>query len=254
MNRENRILYNDRQRYDLVMGQYATGSQLGFYHRQIARYGAPALEIACGTGRLTIPLAEAGVEIMGVDISEHMLQHAKTKAAERGVDIAFVQADMRAFDLGKRFGFIFIPAQSLSHLHTRAEIEACFKCVRQHLMETGKFLIELFNPSFKLLSREQGIHHLVGEYEDQQTNERIILTEEVSYDAATQINHILWYFQNAMTREEQVLSFEMRQFFPQEIETLLAYNGFRVEQKWGDYSETEFVSDSPKQLIVCCAN
>ncbi len=65
------------------------------------------------------------------------------------------------------------------------------------------------------------------------------------------MNHISWYFLRDGDDEEGVLSFEMRQFFPQEIDTLLEYNGFTIDRKYGGYDGEEFSGDSPKQLIVC---
>jgi 2-polyprenyl-3-methyl-5-hydroxy-6-metoxy-1,4-benzoquinol methylase len=166
MNDEYVSFYSDAERYDLVMGAYARGDYLNLYQRQIARYGEPVLELACGSGRLTIPLATEGVHITGMDISEDMLRLAKWKASKRGVSIPFIQGDMRSFDLGEKFKFIFIPAQSLSHLHTREEIEDCFSCVRRHLADDGRFLIGLFNSSVKLLARESGRRYPIGEYKD----------------------------------------------------------------------------------------
>jgi ubiquinone/menaquinone biosynthesis C-methylase UbiE len=145
MNDEYPSLYSDPQRYDLVEGAYATGNFLNFYRRQIARYGEPVLELACGSGRLTIPLAEAGIQITGLDSSEAMLNLATVKAAERGVRLSVVRGDVQNFHLGQAFKFIFFPAQSLSHLHTREDLEACFSCVRRHLADEGRFLVELFN-------------------------------------------------------------------------------------------------------------
>jgi SAM-dependent methyltransferase len=252
LNEVEKNLYGDGQRYDLVMGRYASGSLLEFYRRQIARYHQPVLELACGTGRLTIPLAEDGINITGLDISERMLELAELKASERGFRPAFVQGDVRTFDLNRKFRLIFLAAQSLSHLHTREEIEACFERVRQHLAKDGRLLIELHNPSLTLLSRQAGERYAVGEYEGE--NERVSLSETVRYDAATQVNHIRWHFQSEGADEEVVLSFEMRQFFPQEIDALLACNGFSIEQKYGDYDETAFSSASPRQLIVCGTN
>jgi len=252
MNDDYPSLYSDARRYDLVEGAFAAGDFLDFYKRQIARYGEPVLELACGSGRLTIPLAETGVEITGLDISEEMLDLAALKASERGVKIPLVRGDVRSFNLGREFKFIFIPAQSLTHLHKREEIEDCFACVRRHLAEEGRFLVELFNPAVKLLARDSDHRYSVGEYED--TNEegsRVFVAEEVRYDAATQINYIRWFFRNERSDQERVLSFEMRQFFPQEIDALLWYNGFLIEHKYGGYDEKEFYSGSPKQLIVC---
>lgn len=245
-------LYRNGHHYDLVMGRYANGNLLDFYKRQINSCSGPVLEIACGTGRLTIPLVEGGVDITGLDISEQMLELAEMKASERGVRVPFILGDARNFDLGKKYGFIYIPAQSLSHLHTLYDIAGCFAHVRQHLAEDGRFLIEIHNPSLALLSRDTGRRYFVGDYEDE--NERLSLSEEVSYDAATQINHINWYFRNEANTREVRLSFEMRQFFPQEIDGLLACHGFAVKQKYGDYDEAVFSSTSPKQLIVCYAS
>ncbi len=179
---------------------------------------------------------------------------AELKAAERGVDIRFVQGDIRNFDLGRKFEFIFVAAQSLSHLHIREDIEKCFECVRRHLAEEGRFLVELHNPSLKLLSREAGHRYMVGEYEDQGSHKEVILTEEVRYDAAKQINYIVWYFEGGEYPAGKVLTFEMRQFFPQEIDGLLVYNGYTIEEKYGDYDEAIFSSLSPRQLIVCRAS
>ena len=243
-------LYSDAQRYDLVMGAYASGDQLDFYRRQIACYGEPVLELACGSGRFTIPLAKEA-NVTGMDISEEMLQLAKLKACRDGVNIRLLQGDMRSFDLGEKFKFIFIPAQSLSHLHTREEVENCFSCVRRHLAEEGRLLIELFNSSIRMLARESGRRYPVGQYEDANGDTQVFVTEEVSYDSASQVNHIQWFFQKEGSNDEVMLAFEMRQFFPQEIDALLWYNGFLIEHKYGNYNEEGFSRDAWKQLIIC---
>ena len=188
-----------------------------------------------------------------MDTSEEMLDLAKLKASQGRANVRFIQGDMRSFDLGEKFKFIFIPAQSLSHLHTRAEIEDCFSCVRRHLAEEGRFLIELFNSSVKMLARESGRRYPIGQYDDPKGGSQVFVTAEVSYDAASQVNRIRYFFRDGESNEETVLSFEMRQFFPQEIDALLWYNDFLIEHKYGNYNEEEFSSDAPKQLIICRA-
>lgn len=243
--------YSDAQRYDVAMGAYASGDQLDFYRRQVARYGDPVLELACGSGRLTIPLASEGTNITGLDISEEMLYLAKLKASSERVNIRFLQGDMRSFDLGEKFKFIFVPAQSLSHLYTREDIESCFACVRRHLTDEGRFLIELFNSSVRMLARESDHRYPVGQYIDPTTGSQVFVTEEINYDAASQINQIWWFFRNEGSNKETVLSFKMRQFFPQEIDALLWYNDFLIEHKYGNFDEREFSRDASKQLIIC---
>ena len=253
MTDDNRSLYSDPWHYDLFSGAYATGDFLEFYRRQVARYGQPVLEIACGSGRLTIPLAEDGAHIAGLDLSEEMLRLARLKAAERGVEIAFVHTDARNFDLGRQFKFIFVPANSFQHLLRREDVEMCLACVRWHLADGGRLVIDIFNPSPEWLFRDVERRYPLREREDPAGGGRISLSDSNIYDRATQINHIRWYFRYEATGEEKTAVFEMRQFYPQEIEALLAYNGFRVEQKYGGFDESDFTSDSPKQVLVCRA-
>lgn len=245
-------LYDDAHRYDLVAGAYATGHFLDFYKRQIARYGEPSLELACGTGRLTIPLAEAKIDVTGIDRSDQMLELARAKAVARSVDLPLIKSDVRNFNLNQKFRLIFFPANSFQHLLRREDVESCVAYVRHHLAAGGRFVIDIFNPSLTLLSREPTRRYPLGEYEDSEKRERTIVTTEARYDAVSQINNIRYYYQRAgAIDEDAVLSFQMRVFFPQEIDALLAYNGFTVEWKYGDYDETPFSGASPKQLIIC---
>lgn len=246
--------YTDAQRYDLVLGAYATEEMLAFYQRQIARFGEPVLELACGSGRLLIPLAQAGRDVTGLDIAKPMLDLAAIKAAEQGVNVSLIQGDVRNFDLGRQFNTILFPAQSMQHLLHRADVEASLACVRRHLTSEGRLVIEIFNPSLSLLSRDENQRYPVGQYPQPANKGNITVTETVRYDAASQINHIEWFYLDETSGEEEAFSFAMRQFYPQEADALLAYNGFVVEQKYGDYHETEFSSASAKQLIVCRKN
>lgn len=237
--------YQDAKRYDSFEGAIATGSFLDFYVRQIEKYGEPVLELACGSGRLTIPLAEKGFNIKGLDISDEMLNLAKEKANSRNVELDLVKGDMTDFDLGKKFNLIFIPAQSLTHLYEISAIEKCFACVEKHLADDGRFLIELFNPSLEILLETP------DKIYPQRNSANISVGSKSFYDAAAQIKHIEFIFEAEGDNPDTILTFEMRQFFPQEIDALLKYNNFRIEQKYGDYLENEFNSDSQKQLIIC---
>ena len=113
-------------------------------------------------------------------------------------------------------------------------------------------MVELFNPSLQLLTRDSDHRYGVGAYDDPaHANQRTRVTETVHYEAATQIDQIRWFFQTEGESDERVLAFEMRQFFPQEIDALLWYSGLLIDHKYGSYAEEDFSSDSPKQLIVC---
>ncbi|MEO8071721.1 MAG: class I SAM-dependent methyltransferase [Acidobacteriota bacterium] len=237
--------YQDARRYDLFEGKFASGNYLDFYVRQIERYGEPVLEVACGSGRLTIPLAEKGFDLKGLDISNDMLKLAEEKAKSRNIELDLVKGNMTDFDLDETFNLIFIPAQSLSHLYEVAEVEKCFACVKKHLNDDGRFLIELFNPSLEILLEKP------DRVFPQANIGNIQVDSKSFYDSATQIKHIELIFREDDKKNNPILSFKMRQFFPQEIDALLKYNGFRIEKKFGDYLENDFNTDSQKQLIIC---
>ena len=242
-----KTIYDDGGEYDrLGIGQ--TSEETGFYAAQ-AFPGAKTLELACGTGRLTVPLAAQGLDITGLDNSPAMLAEAKTKAAQEGVSPVFVEADMRDFSLGKPFDLIFLPNNSLAHLTGFTDIEGCFACVRRHLSGRGRFVVDMFNPSLTLLMRDAERHYPVTEY-IRPDGKTVTVTETVCYDAATQINHVQWYYQ-AGGEPAEVRSLEMRMFFPQELDALLKLNGFIIEAKYGGFDQSPFLSASRQQVIIC---
>ncbi len=80
------------------------------------------LELCCGTGRFTIPIAKDGYDICRVDYTVSMLEQAKVKAVEAGVEIEFIEADIRTLDLQKKYDFIFIPFNSIHHLYKNEDL------------------------------------------------------------------------------------------------------------------------------------
>jgi SAM-dependent methyltransferase len=243
-------LYDDADLYDLVHPGLWKG-ELEFYSHQTRQWGGPVLELACGTGRLTIPLASSGVEIIGLDLSAPMLQRARYKASQVGAKIQFIQGDMCNFRLRKQFGLVFIPVNSLSHLVSRQEVEACYRCVRERLRPQGRFVVDVFNPSLAILSRDSQQWYDLGGYSDTQGH-RVRLTEQNRYDAASQINYITYRFETDDGRRIE-RSLTMRQFFPQELHAILECNGFAVEEKYGDYGDKEFHGGSMRQLVIAKA-
>ena len=104
----------------------------------------PLLELGCGTGRITIPLASEGFDITGLDISEPILRRARFKAKDAGVDVSWVQDDMRGFDLDRKFGMIFCPFGTFNHLR-HDEVAQCLAEVQEHLLSGGYFVLDTFN-------------------------------------------------------------------------------------------------------------
>ena len=242
-------LYFDGRHYDLQNGDYE--DDIPFYVKMAETYGEPVLELACGTGRIAIPLARKGWQITGLDPTESMLTEAKRKAVSADVTIEWFQGDCRDFALGKKFNMIFFPFNSIAVLHDLEDISGCFNCVRKHLKKHGRFIIDIFNPRFDILTRNPDERFPVTEYPDPAGNGQVVVTESNVYDCATQISHIKWYYKFGDAPEEIIEDLNLRIFFPQELDALLQFHGLEIDAKYGDFDETPFVSDSQKQLVVC---
>ena len=240
-------LYRDGRHYDGQIGGFV--ADIPFYLSQVEKYGTPVLELACGTGRVTIPLAENGIDITGLDVSRPMLDVAREKSTSAGLNVNWGEEDCREFKLGEKFNLIFFPINSITHLHDRESFEACFSCVREHLSAEGRFIIDLFNPRLDLLMRDPDKRYPVAEYPDPGGEGSVTVTENNVYDSVNQINRLKWYYR--IGDQERIVENNMRIIFPKELDALLHYNGFDIEAKYGNYDQSLFASDSPKQITVC---
>lgn len=241
-------IYWDGRHYDRINEFYT--QDLPFYFSQTTGLEDPILELACGTGRLTIPFAQRGYKITGLDQSHAMLKVAAQKTGNRLSNLELVLADARSFALDRRFGLILFPFNALTHLLTAQDLGDCLHCVANHLTGSGRLIIDVFNPSLTILTRPATTRYPVRTYLDPDGRGVITVTETNWYDRATQINHLTWYFHYESGAEEQI-TWSMRMWFPQELDALLQYHGFRIAAKYGNYDATPFLSDSPHQLVVC---
>lgn len=242
-------IYTDGQYYDQLFTE--NREEFSFWIRQAEKYGESILELACGTGRITIPLAKAGFKVAGIDYADGMLNVAREKSAKAGVAIEWVKGDMRNFNLEKKFSLIILAANALCHLLTLDDFEACMSAVKNHLAPEGRFVIGVFVPKHELLIEKPGERFPFSEYEDQDGRGRISVTQSYEYEADTQIKRIKTYHSVPGNDEEIEGELNMRMYFPQELDALLKYNGFVIENKFGSSEETQFDKDSETQLVVC---
>ena len=123
-------LYDHPALYDSLLPARA---HIPYYVDLARRQAGEVLELACGTGQLAVPIAAAGLPTVGLDLSAAMLKTARERAAAARVSVQYVLADMRKFDLGRRFALVFIARNSLLHLCSTDDILAAFAAVRRHL-------------------------------------------------------------------------------------------------------------------------
>jgi SAM-dependent methyltransferase len=241
-------LYDDPLFYDLI-ARPAAGSE-EFYVDEAIRSGGAVLELACGTGRLLIPIARAGLEVTGVDIVRAMLDRARAKAEEAGVTVDLVNADMRGVHLGRRFAMVLLAYNSMLHLASLDDFRALLASVRRHLTPDGVFVFDVFNPSIQILARRPGERTEVGRINDPELGE-VIVESTVEYDAATQVSRGGWHLSAAGRPDFRMIPLHMRSIFPQELPLLLGAGGFRLEERYGDFDRSRFRSESERQVCVC---
>ncbi len=248
-------LYRDGRHYDAMNRDIV--ADIPFYVEQAKRANGPVLELACGTGRLAIPIAQSGIEIVGLDLSPSMLSHARDKAEQSGVAITFVEGDCRSFALRRKFALIFIGFNSMQHMHDHASLAGLFACVRQHLADGGRFVFDVFNPKLSLLARQNNERKHERDYEDPDGNGTISFDHAVRYDDASQVAHIQCYFTRRGAtgehRDFRVEELNMRCFFPQELDQLVRAHGFDIVEKFGTFERKLFASGDPKQIVICRA-
>jgi SAM-dependent methyltransferase len=243
------VIYQDGRIYDTLFPGPPTSGL--FLAAQAQKVGGPILELACGTGILTIPLARRGYALTGLDRSPPMLEHARAKAAAGDVNITWVEGDMRDFSLPGTFKLIYLIHNSASHLLTNEDFAACMQCVRRHLAPGGRFIVNTFMPSLEILSRKPGTRHPFGRYRQPDTGQEVVLIQENDYDAVHQINRVQLFRRTPGQPATAVGTLQVRMYFPQEFDALLQCNGLQIERKLGDYLGTPFGQEIQTQLCVC---
>lgn len=142
--------------YDAAAAEVPGGDDIGFFERLARETGGPVLELGCGTGRVAIPLAEAGHPIVGLDRSPHMLAIAEQKRralpAEVRRRIRFVQGDMTGFRLGRRFGLVFAAFRVFMALPDPDAQRRALAAVRRHLRPGGLIVLDIFDPRLPWLA------------------------------------------------------------------------------------------------------
>jgi SAM-dependent methyltransferase len=239
--------YDQPDIYDAIV---AAGRYLPFYVDLARLQGGPVLDLACGTGQFTVPIAGLGLPTTGLDLSPGMLEAARARAAAAAVSIELVLGDMRRFDLGRTFALICIPRNSLVHLIAIDEYLALFAAVRRHLQPGGLFAFDILNPNLRELARPAGERVPTQTIVSERFGE---LSVEMShdYDAATQVNRGTLYVSTPSRRESWVFPMHLRSIFPQELPLLLAAGGFRLVTRVGDFTREPFQSSSYRQVCVC---
>src|SRR5467141_503045 len=231
---------------------------VSFYREAAREFGDPVLELGCGTGRITMALAEAGKRITGLDLSERMLEYAMKKRAGLRVEarerVHLLQGDMTGFDLGEKFRLINITFRPFQHLLEVRQQMDCLDCVRKHLAPGGRLILDVFQTDAERIHDPVHMREaLVTEYKTADGRQVRISERVAAFHRAEQRNDVEMIFsiRHPDGRQEKlVLAWTLRYFFRYEIEHLLTRCGFRVAALYGNFDRTPIRDDSPEMIFV----
>lgn len=214
-----------------------------FYIAKVPSPGARILELGCGTGRVSLPLAEHCSFLQGVDHSASMLAVFESKLEASGLSegrIRISAADISAFDLSERFDLIIAPFRVIQNLETDARLEGLFRCIARHLGASGRCILNVFHPN---RGRDQMVESWASSKDSLAWEVATENGKVVCYDrrVSVQASPLVVYPQLVYRRfigddlvDEAVLDIAMRCFYPEEFLTRIDEAGFIVTASWGD--------------------
>jgi SAM-dependent methyltransferase len=234
-----------------------------FYVDLAETCGGPVLEYGCGNGRIAIPIARAGVPVTGVDRSAPMLADLRARLRREPEEVRRLvevrRGDMRAVRLGRRFRLVLCPFNTFLHLYERRDVERFLAGARAHLAPRGELVIDVSMPEPAELARDPARAYAAPRFrypaEGGGAGPMVRYTERFDYDRLRQILFVAMEFapSDAGEGEAWMTPLAHRQFYPEELEALLHYNGFTITERHGDFFRSPLTSRSHTMVLHCRA-
>lgn len=233
-------------------------ADIPLYQDLVVAEGGRVLEIACGTGRVLVPLAQAGHRVVGLDASPHMLAITREKLAQSGPEVRervrLIEGDMRSFDAGGPFDLAIIAVKSFAYLTERADQLRALRAVAAHLRPGGLLALDLLNPSPEWVSEAPGSLRQDLVQEVAAWGITVARTEAVvSNDRATQVRVIRSAYELVAadgTVTKRFVEWPYRYMYRFEAEHLLERSGFQIEAVYGGYAREPFTCASSVMLFL----
>lgn len=240
--------YADPKKYDELYNGYQ--EDLTYILECAKHVKEPIIELACGTGRLTIPMAKQGFEMYGVDIHNDMLNRAIQKATEEELNIQFIQQDCTKLDLPIKSRLVYMTGNSFQHFLTNESQDALFCSIKSHLQPKGEFIFDTRNPILHELA-------VVEETEEQYTNSENQLVIEKHHEVYSHHTQILRCTTTSKIMEHGKIietykdAISLRYTFPMELNRLLSAHDFELMALYGSWKKEKFQEDSISMIVHC---
>lgn len=243
--------------YDI--DQYpARNEDIPFYLQKASQFGSPILELACGTGRVTIPLAKEGFSVYGLDLSQEMLSIFKQKCRDLPRDtfekITMKQEEMTNFSFNTSFKLVLIPFHSFQALSSDEEARNCLECVYHHLDEDGTFILNVSRLSGGFAENwEPGLEaqESIMFLEDGQYVTRYTIFQELDQGRRLMAFDNLYRISGLGTEAEEYRDhLQIRYYEEDNLRSLLNEGGFEIVEEMGWYDGTP-IEDGEEFILVC---
>jgi len=244
--------------YDLVADLYDTyvpaSYDLNFFLRETANVSGEVLELMSGTGRVSLPLIEAGIRLTCVDLSARSNAILEEKLRQKGLQAEVIQMDVRELALARQFALVIIPFQSFAHLTRPEDQRHALARIYTHLTPGGKFICTLGNPALRG-NTVDGQLRLFRTYPLPQTGGKLLLFIAERFNKvdpqvveASQLYEE--YDPEGVLVKKRLLELHFRLSGREEFEALARQAGFRVKALYGDYNRSSYQPDSPVMIWV----
>jgi SAM-dependent methyltransferase len=232
-----------------------------FFLRQLPR-GArgkrlDVLELATGTARAAIPIAQAGHRVVGVDYAKDMLAVARRKRDAVGLgdrDLQILHADVLKLDLKRKFDVVAIFFNTFLGFTTLEHQDRVLQMVRKHLKPRGFFWLDIFQPNLQLLASDvsKGIDATI--FYVPALGRTVYMNVDVRRDPSKQLQRVTfnyaWFDERGIEHREKT-EFDLTFIFPRELQVLLERNGLVIDNMFGNYDGEPLDADSPRIIARC---
>jgi ubiquinone/menaquinone biosynthesis C-methylase UbiE len=215
------------------------------------------LELAVGTGRAAIPVAQAGHRIVGVDYARDMLEIARHKRDSVGIsdrDLSLVYGNVLRLNLRRKFDWAILLFNTFLAFQTLKDQDALLRGIARHLKPRGRFWLDIFQPNLELIAQAKSKNLDPVLFHVAELNRTVFRTTSVERDPTTQVQKVTFHYRwiDERGREQrQRVEFALTFVFPRELRLLLERNGFAIEKIYGDYDGSELNADSPRMIALC---
>jgi SAM-dependent methyltransferase len=221
------------------------------------RFGGPVLELACGTGRLLAPLAQAGFACTGVDSSPAMLERARERLQRLAVTATLVEQRLEVLKLDGQFRTIVLGLDSFGLLIKREDQLRALRAVRAQMTHDGRLILDLANGNLRGSAEpaEELLHDLT--LPDPETGRPITKFILRRAKPAEQVDELIFFYDELDERDyvrREMVELRLRWFTRFEIELLLQSAGWQVDELYGGYDLEPYGPTSDRLLIVARQN